>query len=63
MNVFRVPLNLIVVIVLLKVDSLPKSTVFIVCACLMAIALYFASKVQSDSGKDGRGLPMPVSSH
>ncbi|TPX36504.1 hypothetical protein SmJEL517_g01338 [Synchytrium microbalum] len=52
MNVFRVPLNLIVVVVLLKVDSLPKSTLFTVCSILMGVAFYFASKVNSNGGKD-----------
>ncbi|KAJ3042289.1 Molybdate-anion transporter [Rhizophlyctis rosea] len=45
MNVFRVPLNLIVVCALLKVDPTMNSTLFFLCGCLVAIAFLAASRL------------------
>lgn len=45
MNIFRVPLNVIVVIVLLKVEHLPKFIVFTLCAMMNMVALYYSTKV------------------
>ena len=43
MNIFRVPLNLIVVLVLLNVSTMSYSTIFGVCTALLCIAYGFAT--------------------
>ncbi|TPX62511.1 hypothetical protein PhCBS80983_g00239 [Powellomyces hirtus] len=47
MNVFRVPLNLIVVVALLKVDALKSSTLFAICASLVGVSMAFANRLRS----------------
>jgi len=42
MNFFRVPVNLFVVVVLLKVSSFHHSTIFIVCSSCLFVALILA---------------------
>lgn len=46
MNIFRIPLNIIVVVILLKVDSLSNQTRFALCAALSVIG-FVAAIVQS----------------
>ncbi|KAL3896524.1 MAG: hypothetical protein SGCHY_004018 [Lobulomycetales sp.] len=45
MNVFRVPLNLIVVASLLKVHSMQYTTVFIICAVSNGVSLFFSQRL------------------
>ncbi|KAI8995120.1 hypothetical protein BC832DRAFT_562197 [Gaertneriomyces semiglobifer] len=45
MNVFRIPLNLIVVVALLKVESTSSSTLFALCTALMGVSILFASRL------------------
>jgi len=45
MNLFRVPLNLIVVLTLMKVNSVPFYVSFYVCGALIAASYYFACKL------------------
>lgn len=45
MNVFRFPLNLIVVVALLKVESLSASVVFTLCAVLNLASFLFARRL------------------
>ena len=42
MNIFRIPLNLIVVVILLKVDALPSQVFFLLCAGLISVAYYYS---------------------
>ncbi|KAI8927405.1 hypothetical protein BC831DRAFT_398784 [Entophlyctis helioformis] len=49
MNIFRVPLNLIVVLILLKANSLPASLFFVVCAGLNVTAFVFAKQLSATS--------------
>ena len=46
MNLFRVPLNLIVVLILLRVDSISRSALFLTCSALMLVSFYFARKLE-----------------
>ncbi|KAJ1344952.1 hypothetical protein BSLG_000467 [Batrachochytrium salamandrivorans] len=48
MNIFRVPLNLMVVFILLKVDSISHTMLFIICSMLIGCSFWF-SKVLADS--------------
>ncbi|KAI8929375.1 hypothetical protein BC831DRAFT_444187 [Entophlyctis helioformis] len=45
MNIFRVPLNLIVVVILLKVNNIPASLFFTICAGLCFVAFLFATRL------------------
>jgi hypothetical protein len=45
MNVFRVPLNLIVVGSLLKVHSMAYTSVFVICAASNAIGFFAANRL------------------
>jgi len=47
MNLFRVPLNLLVVLVLLKVSMFANSTVFLICSCWLGIAVVLQIKFVS----------------
>ncbi|KAJ3148636.1 Molybdate-anion transporter [Geranomyces michiganensis] len=62
MNVFRVPLNLIVVGVLLKVDAVASSTVFGVCAALLGVGFLFANRLRArladEAAKPARHMPL-----
>jgi len=53
MNLMRLPLNLIVVIVLIKVSSMDVSTVFLICATLISFCFIatFSLPVSSSQGK------------
>ncbi|KAI9202146.1 uncharacterized protein BJ171DRAFT_426770 [Polychytrium aggregatum] len=45
MNIFRVPLNLIVVVTLLKVKDISQSLLFVLCAASVIVAAYYATIV------------------
>jgi len=47
MNLFRVPLNLLVVLVLLKVSMFANGTVFLICSCWLGIAVVLHIKFVS----------------
>ncbi|KAL5031818.1 hypothetical protein BDV3_000051 [Batrachochytrium dendrobatidis] len=51
MNIFRIPLNLIVVLILLKVDSVSHSFIFAICATLIGIACWFAQRLSNNRQK------------
>ncbi|KAL2912828.1 hypothetical protein HK105_207715 [Polyrhizophydium stewartii] len=53
MNIFRVPLNLIVVVILLKVDSIAPPVLFVTCASLIGVACWFATAVERAAGGGG----------
>lgn len=53
MNVFRVPLNLIVVVALLKVDAVSSSTLFAVCGSLVSISILFANRLRKRISRPG----------
>lgn len=54
MNLFRIPLNLIVVITLLRVDEMDQKVLFILCSISVAVAGIFASNL-SDQMKISPG--------
>jgi len=47
MNLFRVPMNAIVVIVLLKISSLSQEIQFIICAILCALSFILSANIHS----------------
>ena len=57
MNVFRVPLNLIVVVSLLKVDSMAFSSVFLICACSNIIGFACSHAMVSMAGNGSKAVP------
>ncbi|KAI8593331.1 hypothetical protein BDZ88DRAFT_493222 [Geranomyces variabilis] len=67
MNVFRVPLNLIVVGVLLKVDAVASSTVFGVCAMLLGVGFVFANRLRArladEAARPAKHVPMSDQGH
>lgn len=52
MNLFRVPLNLIVVLTLMKVDTMPYFISFYVCAVLISGSYFFAHKLGQRAEED-----------
>lgn len=46
MNLFRVPLNLIVVVVLLRVDSVPRPLIFGLCSILMLVSYVYVGRME-----------------
>ncbi|TPX68724.1 hypothetical protein SpCBS45565_g02881 [Spizellomyces sp. 'palustris'] len=57
MNVFRVPLNLIVVVALSNVKSVNTSTLFAICAALVGVSMLFARRLALRAGKARNGRP------
>ncbi|KAI8826967.1 uncharacterized protein EV422DRAFT_19599 [Fimicolochytrium jonesii] len=47
MNVFRIPLNLIVVVALLKVHEMNSSTLFAICGMLVAVSFVFSIRLRA----------------
>eukprot|EP00698_Gefionella_okellyi_P016385 TRINITY_DN4688_c0_g1_i4.p1 TRINITY_DN4688_c0_g1~~TRINITY_DN4688_c0_g1_i4.p1 ORF type:complete len:428 (-),score=75.01 TRINITY_DN4688_c0_g1_i4:31-1314(-) len=63
MNMFRVPLNLMVILVLLKIKALSQRIVFLLCACWLAVAWLAGTRLMGVKSSSERATGGSLLSH